>query len=162
MKDILFTPWRMEYILSEKNGPCLFCEKLSDDKDKDNLILFRGKHSFVIMNLYPYNNGHLMIVPNKHGSQLHDLNDQTLMEIMKLVTYSEKIIKKLMNPGGFNIGINIGEAGGAGIKEHIHIHIVPRWIGDTNFFTTLGETRACPEALKETYDKLYSHFKNLY
>ena len=161
MRDVLFTPWRMEYILSDKSGPCLFCEKLNENKDEENLILFRGDRSFVIMNLYPYNNGHLMIVSNKHSSTLHDLDDATRSEMMKLVTSSEIIINKVMSPDGFNIGINIGEVAGAGIRDHIHIHIVPRWKSDTNFFTTLAESRAVPESLKETYIKLSSHFNEL-
>ena len=151
----------MEYILSDKSGSCLFCEKVREEKDQDNLILFRGKHSFIIMNLYPYNNGHLMIVPYKHGASLLDLGDETQIEMMKLLKISEKIIRELMSPDGFNVGINIGEAAGAGIKEHIHIHIVPRWNGDTNFFSTIGDTKAIPEALKETYRKFHTLFSEI-
>ncbi|MBU1627979.1 HIT domain-containing protein [bacterium] len=161
MKNVIFTPWRMEYILSDKTGPCVFCKVLAEDDDKQNLILLRGHHSFVIMNLYPYNNGHLMIVPNNHHASLHDLNEQTLIEMMKLLASSESMLKELMSPDGFNIGINIGEAAGAGIREHVHIHIVPRWCGDTNFFTTLSETKAVPESLKDTYDKLSPSFNKL-
>jgi ATP adenylyltransferase len=151
----------MDYILSDKKGPCLFCEKLREDKDKQNLLLYRGKHSFIIMNLYPYNNGHLMIVPNKHGATLSFLDDETRCEMMKLLTFSETILREIMSPHGFNVGINIGEAAGAGIKEHIHIHIVPRWNGDTNFFSSLANTRAVPESIPDTYDKLVSKFDRL-
>jgi len=147
--------------LSDKSGSCLFCEKLAEKNDKENLILFRGEHSYVIMNLYPYNNGHLMVVSNSHKSCLRELDSRTRAEMIELVTTSETILNEVVSPDGFNVGINIGEVAGAGIREHIHIHIVPRWNGDTNFFTTLAGTRAVPESLRETYDKLVSHYRKL-
>jgi len=157
--DVIFTPWRMEYILSDKSGSCLFCEKLKESCDEENLILKRCKHCFVIMNLYPYNVGHLMVVPNKHVPNLRSLDNSTRSEMMELLSRSEEVLSEIMNPQGFNVGVNVGEAAGAGIREHLHIHIVPRWEGDTNFFTTLGMTRAVPENLSETYKKLFPLFQ---
>ena len=150
----LWAPWRMKYIHDEhaKKSGCIFCEKLKEDKDKENLILYRGKKSFIIMNLYPYNNGHLMVVPFAHTSDLDELSDDENTEINSLIKKSTGAIKKKMQPQGFNIGINIGQVGGAGIADHIHWHVVPRWEADTNFMPVISDVRVIPQALEDTYD----------
>ncbi|MCE5312953.1 MAG: HIT domain-containing protein [Nitrospiraceae bacterium] len=154
----LWAPWRLEYILSEKPKECIFCISESTDEDRDKLVLYRGKEAFVIMNKYPYNNGHLMVVPYVHASALDELPASTHDEMMQLTSFCTVCLKKAFRPEGFNIGINLGSAAGAGIKEHLHIHIVPRWAGDTNFMTVLGEVRVIPEHILDTYDKLHPLF----
>ncbi|MBN2653853.1 MAG: HIT domain-containing protein [Nitrospirae bacterium] len=154
----LWAPWRMEYIISEKPGECIFCIPTSANEDKDRLVLHRGKEVFVIMNRYPYNNGHLMVVPYQHASSLDDLKATALDEMMRMTSLCTTFLKEAFRPEGFNIGINLGSAAGAGIKEHLHIHIVPRWAGDTNFITVLGEVRVIPEHIVATYEKLYPLF----
>jgi ATP adenylyltransferase len=162
----LWTPWRMKYILGMKKNSdlkkqgCIFCEKLKENKDEDNFILYRGKTAFIILNIFPYNNGHLMVAPYKHLGELERLKDEELGELMSLVKKSTGLLKKALNPQGFNIGLNIGRVAGAGIEDHIHIHIVPRWEGDTNFLPLIGETKVIPELLKDTYKKLLGALKN--
>lgn len=148
----------MKYILKQKNNECIFCFKPEDKNDEKHFILNRDEFSYVIMNLYPYNNAHLMVVPYNHLSTLQECSTEELNNMMKLVKLSEQVLQKVYNPDGFNIGMNIGEAAGAGIAEHLHIHIVPRWNGDTNFFTTINGTRVIPEDLKVSYKKLKSVF----
>lgn len=155
----LWAPWRMEYILSEKEKCCIFCEKPREERDRDNLILYRGKEAFVIMNKYPYNNGHLMVVPYYHTSSFVGLSESVLLELMNLVKYSVECLGKAFGPEGYNIGINVGQVAGAGIEEHLHIHIVPRWAGDANFMAVTGEVRVVPEHILETYDKLFPIFR---
>jgi ATP adenylyltransferase len=155
---ILWAPWRLEYILSDKGKECIFCALPSEDNDRGNLILFRGKKVFVIMNKYPYNGGHIMVVPFFHTSSLEGLDEETMSELMTTVRYSIDCLKKVMRPEGFNVGINIGQAAGAGIEEHIHIHIVPRWAGDASFMTPIAEVRVVPEHILVTYDKLFPVF----
>jgi len=146
---------------SDKQG-CVFCNKSKEkDNDKDNLVLFRGKESFVLMNLYPYNNGHLMVTPYKHVNSIQLLSKSCMNEIMKLSDKSMRIINKKLKSEGFNFGANIGNAGGAGIEDHIHFHIVPRWIGDTNFMPAIGQTKVMVGGLTETYDDLKSNFDKL-
>ena len=159
MKTI-WAPWRMEYILSEKDKDCLFCIKPAENRDRDNLILYRDKNVYVIMNKYPYNNGHLMVVPYFHTSSFDGLSGDVLFDIIRITKYSVDCLQNAFHPEGFNIGINIGSPAGAGIEEHIHVHIVPRWAGDTNFMTVVGETKVIPEHLLDTYDKLYPIFKS--
>jgi len=156
----LWTPWRMEYILSDKSsGGCIFCHKPGEEKDRDNLILHRGEKCFVIMNLYPYNNGHVMITPYRHVSDLTLLDDEEMLEIAREMKRAVQVLKDAMNPDGFNTGMNLGKAAGAGIDDHLHLHIVPRWNGDTNFMPVLSDTRVMPEHLDETYMKLKSYYK---
>ena len=150
----IWAPWRMPYLVREHVSGCIFCDKAAEERDRDNLILLRGKTAFVMLNRYPYSNGHLMVVPYQHTGDLEELPDQVQAELMALVTLSVKILRQAMNPQGFNIGINIGKAAGAGFDDHIHIHVVPRWLGDTNFMPTLAETRIIPELLHQTYDRL--------
>jgi ATP adenylyltransferase len=156
----IWAPWRMEYILSEKDKDCLFCIKPAENRDRDNLILYRDKNVYVIMNKYPYNNGHLMVVPYFHTSSFDGLSGDVLFDIIRITKYSVDCLQNAFHPEGFNIGINIGSPAGAGIEEHIHVHIVPRWAGDTNFMTVVGETKVIPEHLLDTYDKLYPIFKS--
>jgi ATP adenylyltransferase len=154
----LWAPWRIEYILSNKGGGCLFCEVHAEDRDRDNLILYRDKHAYVIMNRYPYSSGHLMVVPYFHTSSFDGLSDEVLSQLMGLTKFCVDCLNESMRPEGFNTGLNIGQAAGAGIKEHLHIHIVPRWAGDSNFMAVLDEVRVIPEHLTRTYNKLYPIF----
>ena len=159
--DRLWAPWRMEYIRAPKEEGCIFCDKPGQSADRENLILFRGQHSFVIMNLYPYNNGHLMVVPYQHCDNTYKLNETTFKEIMYLTNKAMGIIEQTMDSQGFNFGANIGEAAGAGITEHIHFHIVPRWLGDTNVMPVIGQTKVMVQGLHETYDLLKPEFDKL-
>ncbi len=156
----LWAPWRMEFILGKKKPKgCIFCTFPKEKKDKQNLIVFRGKHTFVILNRYPYNNGHLMVIPYRHTANLADLERDELSELMSMTTEVVNILKKTHGPQGFNLGMNLGAAAGAGIKEHLHMHIVPRWVGDTNFMTVLGEVRSIPNHLTESFIELSTAFK---
>ena len=159
--DRLWAPWRIDYIKSEKEKGCIFCDKPAEGDDHSMLILYRGENSFVIMNLYPYNNGHLMIAPYQHTDSTHELNSSSRSEIMELADQIMKIQKNIMNADGFNYGANIGYSGGAGIADHIHFHIVPRWTGDTNFMPVLGHTKVQMQGLQETYNDLRPHFDKL-
>ena len=154
----LWAPWRIEYILSKKGPGCIFCELPAEDKDRDNLIIHRAGKNFVIMNRYPYNNGHLMVVPYFHTSSFEGLDTETLSEMMALTRACTDALTAVMRPEGFNIGLNMGAAAGAGIHEHLHMHIVPRWVGDSSFMAVLDDVRVVPEHLKETYDKLKEAF----
>ena len=154
----LWAPWRMDYIRTPKEDGCVFCKKHQSTKDRENLLLFRGEESFVLMNLYPYSNGHLMISPYKHTSNTNDISEIGNQEIMSLTNKSMEIIKNIMGADGFNIGANLGKAAGAGIEEHLHFHIVPRWIGDTNFMPVLGNTKVMVEGLQETWDSMKPQF----
>ncbi|MDH7486735.1 MAG: HIT domain-containing protein [Anaerolineae bacterium] len=156
--DRLWTPWRMEYILSEKSEGCIFCDMLAAGDDRACLILHRGQRAFVVLNRYPYNNGHLMVVPYAHASTLEGLDDETLLELMQLVNQSLAALRKTMSPHGFNIGVNLGKPAGAGVADHVHIHVVPRWEGDTNFMAVLAGTRMVPEMLDQTCDRLTAAF----
>lgn len=161
MKKRLWAPWRIEYIRSEKSGECIFCKFPRENNDEDNLIIYRGKRAYIILNKYPYNNGHLMIVPYKHVSTPLELSDNELLEMSKLINLSINMLNKSMNPHGYNIGINLGKAAGAGIEEHYHIHVVPRWVGDTNYMPIISETKVLVEALKDTYRRLVDVLKKL-
>ena len=159
--DRLWAPWRIDYIKSEKEKGCIFCDKPAEGDDRSMLILYRGENNFVIMNLYPYNNGHLMIAPYQHTDSTHELNSSSRSEIMELADQIMTIQKNIMNADGFNYGANIGYSGGAGIADHIHFHIVPRWTGDTNFMPVLGHTKVQMQGLQETYNDLRPHFDKL-
>lgn len=149
----LWAPWRIDYIKEEKEEGCVFCEKPRESNDRENLILHRDKTSFIILNRFPYANGHLMVVPYKHTSNTQDLSGEEMAELMKLVNLSIELLK-VISPEGYNVGMNLGRAAGAGIDDHIHFHIVPRWVGDNNFMPVLGEIRVVPEYLDRTYEKL--------
>lgn len=156
----LWAPWRMAYILEEKQEGCIFCKKPMEKKDKKNLILHQSDHAFVIMNKFPYNNGHLMVVPKRHCIDLDQLGEKEFQDLSHLLRASTQVLRRCLHPHGFNIGMNVGRVGGAG-EEHIHFHIVPRWAGDTNFMPVLGETKIIPEYLEKTYEKLHSAFLDL-
>jgi len=157
-RDILWAPWRMEYILSEKTRGCIFCEKPKSNDDRRNLILHRGKKGFVILNLFPYNNGHLMVVPFRHVATLEDLDEAERCELMHLMAKSLRVLKRAMSPHGFNVGANLGAVAGAGVADHVHFHVVPRWEGDTNFMPVVGHTKVIHEALERTWEKLVPLF----
>jgi ATP adenylyltransferase len=145
----------MKYIQNhKKEGACAFCVAQSQPDDANNLIIFRGEKVFVILNRYPYTGGHLMVVPFEHQSLLEYLDEATRAEIMEVAKQAVIVLQKVYQPHGFNLGMNIGEAAGAGIIDHIHMHVVPRWSGDTNFMSTLADTRVLPESLKETYQRI--------
>lgn len=158
--NYLWSPWRMKYIQShsEDELSCVFCDLLNQQDGPQNLIVHRNKHVFVILNRYPYTSGHLMVVPYDHQPTFEYLEEQTLSDLMQTLTDCMRILRKLYNPQAFNLGANIGEAAGAGIAEHVHMHIVPRWTGDTNFMSTLGQTRILPEELEETYRRISSEW----
>jgi ATP adenylyltransferase len=157
----LWAPWRMEYIKSDKSDDCIFCSLPKESDDAENHILYRGQSAFVIMNIFPYNSAHLMVSPFRHIDCLTKQSSDESSELNQLTQKCIEILRGVINPEGFNVGYNIGKAAGAGYDEHIHCHIVPRWIGDTNFMPVLGETKVHPEHLKTTYNKLLPHFKNL-
>ena len=156
----LWAPWRMDYILEKKMQGCIFCEKPLEKKDRENLILFRGPYGYVMMNKFPYNNGHLMIIPYRHCLDLEALLDKEMKDLHGLLRSAIRVLKESLQPEGFNVGINIGRLGGAG-EDHIHIHVVPRWAGDTNFMPIFGEAKIIPQYLEETYHALYPKFKRL-
>ncbi len=160
MKKI-WAPWRMEYITQDKSGECIFCSLPKSEDDKKNFILFRGEHSFVIMNIFPYNTGHLMVSPYRHLACITKLNSEESLEMTKLTKNCIQILRDANSPDGFNVGFNLGKSAGAGYDEHIHNHIVPRWTGDTNFMPALAETKVVPEHLKKTYERLTPNFKKL-
>jgi ATP adenylyltransferase len=155
---IVWAPWRMEYILSDKEGECLFCGKPKLNADKSTLILLRSTHSFVMMNRYPYNNGHLLVAPFRHVSQFEELTEDEVLDLFGQAQLSVRVIKKTLEPQGFNLGMNIGAIAGAGVKDHFHLHIVPRWKGDTSFMPVIASTSVMPQALEETYARLKEGF----
>jgi len=158
MAERLWAPWRLTYIEqpASQTGEtgCIFVDLPARNQDRDNLILYRGETAFVMLNAYPYTNGHLMVAPYRHTAELNDLSDPELLEIQKLLASSVRWIRSAYHPDGFNIGVNMGSAAGAGIPTHLHWHIVPRWAGDTNFMTTVGEIRVMPQGLTDSYDRL--------
>lgn len=155
----IWSPWRMKYIEnSKKEDACIFCSAQALDDSAENLIAFRGKHAYVILNRYPYTSGHLMVVPFAHQPNLEELDAETRAEMMELTTECMTVLRKIYRPHAFNMGANIGEAAGAGVQSHVHIHIVPRWAGDTNFMSAVGETRVLPEALDQTYQRVRATF----
>lgn len=151
--DQIWAPWRMEYIGGERDNGCVFCEKAASAEDEQNLVLLRGEKTFVIMNLYPYNNGHLLIIPKRHVGEMEELTEEEMMELFQMTRKMVRVLR-IFKPQGFNVGINIGMAAGAGIPGHFHIHIVPRWLGDTNFMPVFGDVRVISESLEGTYKKL--------
>jgi ATP adenylyltransferase len=158
--DHLWAPWRMTYIREGLDKPgCLFCNLLQMDDGQENLIIHRGDHNFVVLNRYPYTNGHIMIVPYDHVPSLEGLSSETLTEMMELSQQALRVLRTQYRAEAFNLGSNIGEESGAGVAEHVHLHIVPRWKGDTNFMATTAETRVLPEAIEVTYQTLCEHWK---
>jgi ATP adenylyltransferase len=159
---VIWAPWRMAYITSShKRSACIFCHKPRERRDASNLVLHRGRHGFVVMNRFPYNSGHLMVAPYAHVKSLESLRAEIVLELLKLTRLSLQVLRAEIRPEGFNIGINLGRVSGAGIEGHLHLHIVPRWNGDTNFMPLFAETRVIPEHLDATYRKLHDRFGRL-
>ncbi|MFN4227334.1 MAG: HIT family protein [Candidatus Ratteibacteria bacterium] len=156
-KDIIWAPWRIGYILETKKDKCFLCDSVNSKKNK--YVVYKGNLSFVIMNIYPYNNGHIMVAPLRHIKDIEELKEQEINEISKLILISVKILKKILKPEGFNIGLNLGKVSGAGIEDHLHIHIVPRWQGDTNFMPVISNTKVIPQSLNEIVKILKKEFK---
>jgi len=154
----IWAPWRIRYIQQEKVEGCFLCDKPKENKDTQNYILHRGQKNFVILNSYPYNPGHLMVVPYRHVDSPEKLTDEELHEHYEMVRHSLGVLKEVFKPGGFNVGMNLGRVAGAGIDDHIHTHIVPRWAGDTNFMPVMDDVRVIPQALAECYEKLKGKF----
>ena len=158
--DRLFNPWRMDYIQSARGGgddECLFCDLLRSE-DEDVYVLTRTSHAFVVMNVYPYNPGHLLVAPIRHTGALEDLEPEELSQTGELLQQSVGVLQAEMSPGGFNVGMNLGRVAGAGVPGHLHWHVVPRWNGDANFMAVTSETRLLPELVVDTYKKLRPHF----
>jgi ATP adenylyltransferase len=151
---MLWAPWRIEYIRAKKAAGCILCDKPKESDDAGNYILYRGKKNFVILNLYPYNPGHLMVAPYRHLGNLDDFTDEELREHFEIVRRFVTITRATFEPAGFNMGINVGKVAGAGVEGHVHTHIVPRWQGDTNFMPVIGDMRVVSEGLAQTYQRL--------
>lgn len=161
--DRLFSPWRLRYVASEKRASagCVFCRAIRRGSDRDNLILYRGDSHYVILNKYPYNNGHLMIVPTAHLASPSDAAPETLTEMMTLAVHCETALRTIYRPTGINLGMNLGRSAGAGIAGHYHLHVLPRWDGDTNFMTVVHGTRVIPESLRTSWGRLRASFDAL-
>jgi ATP adenylyltransferase len=162
----LWAPWRAEYIYcAAGQNPagrrhCLFCNLLKTKDDRGNLMLYRGRHAFVVMNRFPYNNGHLMVAPNRHTADLETLSSAESTELFRLVQKALAVLRRGLKPQGFNVGANLGRVSGAGVAGHVHMHVVPRWLGDVNFMPLLSETKVISEHLAETYDRLRRGFSS--
>ena len=162
--DRFWTPWRGEYIeksITETNDGCVLCDLVDVEPSKSNLVVYSNKVSYVVMNKYPYNNGHVMIVPNKHVDSFEQLSDEEYQNLAMLLKKTIKVIQNVYSPQGCNVGLNLGRAAGAGLHEHIHYHVVPRWNGDTNFMPVFSEVKVISEHIHSTYDKLYKEFKEV-
>ncbi len=158
--DYLWSPWRYQYV--QKGIPdtgCIFCRKAAEQNDEENLIVYRGLRNYILLNLYPYTTGHVMIVPYEHVDTLDAAAEETLEEMILLAQRAQRHLGAIYKPTGFNLGMNLGESAGAGIASHIHLHVLPRWSGDTSFITTVGETRVLPEELAVTWSKLAEAFR---
>ena len=156
----LWAPWRMEFINSEKkSGECVFCELPKENQDKKNLIIHRAKKVFVILNKFPYNLGHMMVVPFEHTHEFNKLSTEQLVEMTSEAQKVVDVLSEVYKPDGFNMGMNLGQAAGAGIKDHLHWHVVPRWNGDTNFMPVLGETKGMPEHLQTCFEKCFEVYR---
>jgi len=157
----MWAPWRMSYVTGDggqRAGGCIFCDLPAQGDDRAVYILHRGRLAYVIMNRFPYNNGHLMVVPYAHVARLPDLAPDAAAEVVELTRRSQSIVQAAMGPHGFNVGMNQGSAAGAGIEEHLHLHLVPRWVGDTNFMPAIGDTRVMPQHLDDTFALLEQGF----
>lgn len=157
----IWAPWRIEYIVKAEQSDCFLCQKPKEDEDESNLIIYRGESNFIILNSFPYNPGHVMVAIYRHVGRLEDLTDLESEEHVRLVKRSIKLLRAVLNPAGFNVGINLGRVAGAGVEDHIHTHIVPRWQGDSNFMPVVSNTKVLPEALAATYKKLKAHISDV-
>lgn len=159
----MWSPWRMVYIQDNQPKPgCIFCDILSNGNLAQDHVVYVGQTVFVMLNRYPYTSGHLMIIPKQHASSLGDLSSETRSEMMELTVRAMEVLASIYHPDGFNVGMNIGKAAGAGIQDHIHLHIVPRWEGDTNFMSAVGEVRVLPEGLDDTHNRLIEGWRILF
>jgi len=159
-RDYLYSPWRLQYVAGAKEPGCVLCRHKDSTKDEAHLIIARYKLCYVMLNLYPYNNGHIMVVPYEHRSSLLDLDAATRAELMEVISHSEGILRELYRCDGLNIGLNLGKAAGAGIDEHLHFHLVPRWQGDANFLSVVSGERVIPESIEAAYSRLREAFSN--
>lgn len=150
----LWSPWRLEYLTAPKDEECIFCSAAETEDDREKLVLLRGERAFLVLNRYPYNNGHLLVVPYAHVPSLEDLDTPTLTEMMILLNRGLGALRTAMSPDGFNLGANLGKVAGAGVEDHVHLHAVPRWAGDTNFMPIIGDMRVVPQTWLQTYDDL--------
>ena len=161
-RDVIESPHRLQYVrrLLKPEG-CVFCEAIKKSKDPERLVLYKGKSVVIVLNKYPYNNGHLLILPKRHIGEFEKLRDIELVQMQRLLQQSLKILRKVYNPLGFNTGMNLGKVAGAGIPEHLHMHVIPRWGGDTNFFPLIAKTKLVVETNEQSYNSLRPHFKKL-
>jgi len=158
----LWAPWRMAYIdQGSKESSCIFCDKFSAGDPREALVLVRTQHSLVMLNKYPYNNGHVLIAPQRHERHLAGLSAKEYGDLSEALRGSVEIVREVLRPGGVNLGMNLGKCAGAGVENHLHWHVVPRWEGDTNFMPVIGETRVMPQHLLDSYDRLQAHFQRL-
>jgi len=158
--DIVWSPWRYRYVSqASPSDPCLFCLLKEPGRDQENYVIFRGSANFVVLNRYPYTTGHLMIAPYEHQATLEEAGEATLTEMIRLARAAERHLRRLYRPKGFNLGFNVGECAGAGVAGHLHMHVVPRWPADSNFMTTIGETRVLPEPLEVTWERVARAFR---
>ena len=154
MPEVLFAPWRYEYLVAEKSNGCIFCRAAASDDEEESLVVYRGRRVFVLLNRYPYTNGHLMVAPYEHTGDLARLDVASANELMQVTQRAVDVLEGAYHPDAFNVGLNLGKAAGAGVPDHLHVHVVPRWTGDTNFMPVVGETKVLPESLEQTYDRL--------
>jgi ATP adenylyltransferase len=159
--ETLFAPWRLSYLVSEKAPGCIFCDALRGNDDDETLVVHRGERVFSLLNRYPYANGHVMVAPVAHQARLFESDAATLAEVIGEIARAQEALSRLYHPAGFNVGANFGRAGGAGIADHYHFHVVPRWEGDTNFMTVTGDTRVVPEELPQTRRAVAAAFEDL-
>jgi ATP adenylyltransferase len=160
-RDYLYSPWRLSYVAGEKEEGCVLCRHLDPGKDQQHLIVKRFEHCYVMLNLYPYNNGHIMVVPYAHKSSLVDLEPVVRSELIEVMSIAEKILRELYSCDGINIGLNLGKAAGAGIDEHLHFHLVPRWAGDSNFLSVIAGERVIPESFESALQRLAEAFRKV-
>ncbi len=159
-RRLLWAPWRIEYIRGPKPGGCVFCRALGGDADRANLVLLRGERAFVMLNRYPYNAGHLMVLPNRHVPGIEDLTPEEVAELWQLCVRAKGALDRAFRPDGYNVGFNLGRAAGAGVEAHLHLHVVPRWVGDTNFLPVLDDVRVISQYLEDMYDTLAPHLRD--
>ncbi len=162
--EVLFTPWRFSYLTSPKSGQppgCIFCIAAASEDQRETLTIYRGERALVMLNKYPYTNGHLMVAPVAHHALLTESNDASLRALIRLTAEAQRVLSDVYHPDGFNVGMNFGQIAGAGVADHYHMHVVPRWAGDSNFMTVTARTRLVPEDLGATFDKLRPHFAAL-
>lgn len=155
--DKLWAPWRMAYFTQTKQKGCIFCTIYKQKEDEKNFVILRSPYCFAMLNTFPYNNGHTMIIPNRHLSSLTQLKDYEALGMHRILANLLCVFKKILKPDGFNVGINIGKVAGAGINKHVHVHLIPRWLGDTNFMPVTADTKVISQSLRDLYDKLKQH-----